>query len=115
MERDLFNQGPQHEPTGEELRDEGMERARVHADMRKADWSRDAYEFLLLFLQNNDEFLIEDVRNEAEGILPEPPSKRAWGSIAVKAAKEGHIRKIGYKEVTNPKAHKTPATLWKKI
>jgi hypothetical protein len=56
--------------------------------------------------------MVEDVRKSAIGTVEEPPSLRAWGSIIVKASKNGFIKRVGYKQVNNPLAHKTPASLW---
>ncbi len=52
------------------------------------------------------------VRLEAKGIVPEPPSLRAWGAVLLSAAKRGWIRQVGYVHVDNPKAHKANAALW---
>ena len=112
-ERTLFDQDPPIK-TGEELRNEGMKQATDHANMRYRPWSEEAYTFLLKFLQSHNEFMVEDVRKASEGIVSTPPSLRAWGSIVVRAAKEGHIQRIGYASVSNAKAHRTPATVWLK-
>lgn len=90
-----------------------MQRALDSANEKVPSWSDRAFAFLLEFITRNDEFLAEDVRNEAKGIVPDPPSKRAWGGVIVRAKKEGYIVSIGFKQVSNPKAHRTPATLWK--
>lgn len=109
---DLFSQ---MSPTGEELRDAGMQKAEDHANQKQPTWSDKAYIFLLGFARRNDTFMVEEVRQAARGIVPEPPSLRAWGSVVTKAAKAGAIKRIGYKEVENPKAHCTPASVWMKI
>lgn len=104
----IFNTGP-------ELRDQGMQRATNHADAVINDWSETAYQFLLGYLHSHSLFMTEDVRKASEGIVPEPPSLRAWGSIIVRAAKSGFIKRAGYENVKNARAHSTPATLWRKI
>jgi len=101
--------------TGTELRDQGMKKAVDHADAIINDWSEGAYQFLLIFLQHRSIFMTEEVREASMGIVPEPPSLRAWGSVIVRAAKSGHIQRAGYKNVKNTKAHSTPATVWKKV
>jgi len=98
---------------GSELRDEGIKQAIEHANSKTEGWAEKAYNFLLLFIKCNPEFLTEDVRRCSTGIVPEPPSRRAWGGIVVRAAKNGIIESIGYRPVRNPKAHRTPATLWR--
>ena len=101
--------------TGRELRDEGIRTSVEHAEDTIDDWKATAYAFLVSYCRDNDEFLAEDVRTASLGLVEEPPSNRAWGAIFVKARKNNLITKIGYKEVSNPKAHRTPATLWKVV
>jgi len=97
------------------LRDAGIKRAVDHADKKNADWSKKAYSFLKEFIYLYDaDFMGEDVRTSSAGIVPVPPSKRAWGSVILKAAKDGLIEKIGYQVTTNPKAHRAIATVWKR-
>lgn len=96
-------------------RDIGMEAAKVHADSKELSWSEQAYKFLLGYCKTNKEFMAEEVRVAATDVVPEPPSKRAWGSIFMKAAKNEVIKRIGFKKTTNPKAHRTPATLWQVV
>ena len=97
------------------LRDEGINKAIDHADKKDDKWSEKAYKYFLYYLKSHCEFMAEDVRIASAGIIPEPPSKRAWGAIFVKAVKEGLIERKGFRNVKNPKAHLTPATLWEKI
>ena len=105
---DLFSQ-----PTGNDLRDLGIRVAVEHADKKEEKWSEKAYEFLINFIKLNDEFMVEDVRKASEGIINEPPSLRAWGGIIVRASKENLITRVGFRNVTNSKAHSTPASVWK--
>ncbi len=97
---------------GQILRDKGIARAVSHANSQEPRWADKAYSFLLEFLDDHTTFLTEEVRREAIGSIPEPPSKRAWGGVVVRACKAGYIKKIGHKNVSNPAAHCTPATLW---
>jgi ribosomal protein L36 len=98
--------------TGFDLRDDGIRRALKHANSKNPEWSESAFNFLKDYLKTHNEFMLEDVRMSSQNIIPEPPSKRAWGAIAVRGAKVGLIRRKGYQNVINPKAHATPATLW---
>ena len=98
--------------TGQELRDIGISQSMENADKQCNDWTYYAYQFLLNYTKSNKEFMAEDVRIESKGIVEEPPSKRAWGGIFVKAVKSGLIKRKGFMNVKNPKAHCTPATLW---
>jgi len=100
---------------GAKLRDRGIDRAVSHADSVEPQWSEQAYQFLLTFLTHNREFMAEDVREASIGIVPEPPSNRAWGGVIVRAAKAGYIRKAGFKKVRNSRAHCTPAAVWQSL
>jgi len=97
---------------GNQLRDLGMNTALMNAESKNEGWGEEAYSFLVKYSKTNKQFLAEDVRVASENSVPEPPNKRAWGSIFVRANKEGIIRRIGFLEVNNPKAHRTPASLW---
>lgn len=97
---------------GEKLRDLGIKQSLENAEDKFENWGLLAYSFLLLYIKENDTFMAEDVRAASEGIIPDPPSKRAWGGIFVKAKKNKIIKSIGFSSVKNPKAHRTPATLW---
>lgn len=95
-------------------RDQGIERAVVHADQVNEGWSEKAYQFLKRFLSIHvGTFQAEEVRSYAAQMdFPLPPSARAWGAVIVRAAKEGLISGVGYKAVRNKKAHATPARVW---
>ena len=108
--------------TGEELRDRGIKKAVNHADQLTEKWSEKAYEKLKLFLSHeinqiqNFEFMTEQFREFCEvTFLDDPPSLRAFGGIMAKAAKVGLIERVGYANVTNPKAHATPAAIWRRV
>jgi hypothetical protein len=95
------------------LRDRGIKRSKQNADVQIDQWSEKAFTFLKEFISLAEyPFMAEDVRNHPDCTVPEPPSKRAWGAILVRAAKLGLIRRVGYRETKNPWAHRTPATLW---
>jgi photosystem II stability/assembly factor-like uncharacterized protein len=77
-------------------RDIGMEKALAHAENTHAGWKHAAYHFLVLYAKQHAEFISEDVgdAHEAAG-LPQPPTRRAWGSLYRKAAREGIIVQSG--------------------
>lgn len=100
---------------GKELRDIGIAKSENNANSKNENWSFRAYWFLLQYIRNHNEFMAEEVRTASRGKVPQPPSNRAWGSVFVKAVKSGKIKRKGYKTVSNPKAHRTPATLWEVI
>lgn len=108
--------GKINEGTGRELRDIGIQKAVDHANEVEPKWSDQAYAFLVQFLRIHEgEFMTEMVRGYATANgLSVPPSKRAWGAIVVKAAKNNLIVKKGYNQVTNPEAHMANAYIWVK-
>lgn len=101
--------------SGEELRDSGMKRVLDNADEQIPQWSHFAYNFLLTYIKDNKEFMVEEVRLASEDHIPPPPSARAWGGIIVKAVKSGLVRRSGFRNVKNAKAHCTPASVWEVI
>jgi hypothetical protein len=93
-----------------------MQMALDFAESRITDWGRMAYDHLLHYAMTHDEFMVEELRQHAHASgLPEPPSARAWGAVTSKAFKLGNIVRVGYRAVSNPKAHCTPAAVWKHI
>lgn len=100
-------------PTADDLAQDGMDRAVGHANRTSPEWSQRAFEILTSYASIHFEFMTEDVRNWAEKLgLPQAPSARAWGAVAIRASRENVIRKEGYRKTQNPLAHGTPATLW---
>ena len=97
---------------GRNLRDQGIKRSLETADTKSEKWSSRAYLFLLEYIKSNKEFMAEDVRVASNGVVPIPANNRAWGAIFVMAKKNNIINSNGYSCVKNPKAHRTPATLW---
>ena len=97
-------------------RDNGMNVAVLNADDRRTDWAIAAYEHLELFLYHHQEpFMAEEARVFAEKVgFPEPPSKRAWGAIMIRAKNRGLIEFVCYHKTSNPKANATPAAVWRK-
>src|SRR6185369_14696511 len=103
------------ELTGERLRDAGIQIAKDHADAKNESWSETVYKMFLIFIQRSEPFMAEDFRAFCdEHKMPPPPSLRAYGHIIVRAAKEKLIVQVGYGKTSNPKAHKTPANIWKR-
>lgn len=104
------------ELSGEDLKNEGIERSKNNADAsHNGNWSQVAYKFLVEYIRNPKvkTFMTEDIRMASGDKVPEPPSLRAWGSIIVRASKEGLIQAVGYNTVSNPRAHKAFARVWK--
>lgn len=99
-------------PSGEDLRDEAIQRALDHADQEAEKWSDHAYEFLLKYMEEHPTFMTEDVRLASSGIIPEPPSQRAWGGIVRRASQAGLIMSTRTQSVKNPAAHCANAAVW---
>lgn len=94
------------------LRDQGIKRAVDHAG---DEWKDRAYRIFISFVKLNGRqpFMTEDVRMYAGHAIEEPPDRRAWGHIAVKAARAGLIMKIGYAPHKDPSRHNGPSTIWR--
>jgi len=101
--------------TGSAMRDIGIRKATQHANQVHEDWSDKAFYFLKWFVtRQHIEFMAEDVREASKNFVAEPPSKRAWGGVIVRAKKQGIIKSVGFRKVSNAKAHSAFATLWVK-
>lgn len=99
--------------TAEALRDAGMKLAEESANEKVPEWSDACYALILHYvIITSAPFLAEDFRAWVDNKIAQPPSKRAYGGIMMRAANEKVIRKVGYGKTTNPKAHSTPATRW---
>lgn len=96
-------------------RDRGIQRSVTHAEEVIMGWSSHAFAFLQDYISKHRQFMTEDLREASKGIVPVPPSNRAWGAIIVRAVKSGMIRRVGFRPVKNRNAHCTPATLWEVI
>lgn len=109
MQRELF--------TGQQLKQEGMQRATENADRTHEGWSEKALSLLKEFVCKTDGgFMGEDVREYATAKgLDVPPSKRAWGNVMVTAKAKGIIRSVSIGPVKNPKAHNANATVWRRV
>jgi hypothetical protein len=99
-------------PTGMDLRNRGIKRAVEHAEDIHDEWQAKALDFLYIYAKKHDKFSGEMVRQEAKGVVSDPPSLRAWGAILLQGARRGWISQVGYVQVNNPKAHRANAALW---
>jgi hypothetical protein len=97
-----------------EEKNKGIDQSINHANEVIDNWSERAYGILLKFLSvHRGTFMAEEVRSYAELMdFPLPPSARSWGSVFVRASKNGLIEGRGYGLVRNIKAHRTPARVW---
>lgn len=101
---------------GERLKEIGMQSAVDHANAKSPGWSAKAREFIInKFLPLHKRFMTEDIR--AFAALHDfelPPHGRAWGGVVAGLAKDLLIINIGTAKVKNPKAHRTPASVWER-
>jgi hypothetical protein len=102
--------------TGRDLKERGMNQAETHANQVHEKWSEKAYDLFKAFLvKTSSPFKIEDFREYVKNLLPAPPSLRAFGGVAMRAAKSGLIKRVGYAKVNNAKAHQANASLWMRV
>jgi hypothetical protein len=99
-----------------EARDKGIKRAVEHADKVHDRWSEKCYGLFKDFInEQHAPFQTETFRHSIAGLLEEPPHKRAFGAIVVRAAREGLIKRVGSAPVSNIKAHMALANVWQKV
>lgn len=84
------------------------------ADHAGEDWREAAFNALRSFAEKTINFLIEDARAYAtrNGVAA-PHDSRAWGSITVRAIKEGVIVRDGY--APSKTGHMRPMPVWKSL
>ena len=102
--------------SGNQSRDQGIQRSLFSAEKKSPGWLEMAVAALENYILNHpdEKFQTEDVRIWAyEYGLPKPKNDRAWGSVVVRAKREGIIHFVGYANVKNPRAHSTPASVWR--
>lgn len=100
---------------GQQLAEQGMERAAEHADAVTPNWQTDAFNALLAVAAKGDPFMVDDAR----GYLlatggKDAPDARAWGAIATRAAKAGYIRAHGWGGAQRASGHNGPRRVWVK-
>lgn len=99
-----------------DLAEQGAQLAADHADAVIEDWQDRAFYLLTEFCRHHAygaQLTSERIRQYAEKQgLPNPPDKRAWGAIMLKAARKNLIRKIGWTTANDPKVHNNPVSLW---
>lgn len=96
------------------LRDDGIKRAADHADSANPTWGQRAFAAFKSFAMTHLVFTTEEVRLDAElHGLPDPPDKRAWGSVAARAARQGFVIRHGHEKASSPKVHCMYVTRWR--
>lgn len=104
--------------TGETLKEKGMAKAIANANRVETGWSERAYQMFLKFidgLPTDRKFMAETFRLYAfDHRLPAPPHLRAFGGIISRASNAGLIVRVTSAPVSNPKAHRALANVWRK-
>lgn len=102
-----------------EQRDKGMEIAEANAEINHPGWKVMAYDMLKDWLKGwpkGYRFRIEEFRQVAQILgLPDPPSARSFGGLALKAKFAGLIKSVDLEKTTSKTAHGCFATLWEKL
>jgi hypothetical protein len=93
--------------TGLEL---GHAMAEIAADHAGEDWKDRAYSAFLAFAATKKTFITEEAREACD--VGEPPDRRAWGAIALRAKREGRIKAIGFANAKDRAVHGNVVTLW---
>lgn len=99
-------------------RDLGMAMATDKADRDQSGWSALAGNCLVRFCKAHGHgfrFLTEDVRLYCETLklIDAPENKRAWGSVMRNAARDGFVRKVGYKPALS--SNLSPKVEWEVV
>lgn len=100
--------------------DEGLQKAVDHAGQVHPEWKERCWGLFrswLLTKHAGFTFMTEDFRLwvELNNKIEQPPSLRAFGFLSIKALREGLIKHNGTARTTNPKAHRTPANVWRVV
>ena len=95
-----------------QARDDGMTLATSHADEATPGWSSVALDYLHNYALSHEIFPAWFV-TAAAGLTRSVPEKsgKAWGSLFVKAQREGWIKKDGYTQ--DPNRHCNPAPVYR--
>ena len=95
-----------------EKRDRGMKQATNHAEEVSQGWKENARALFMQYAREAQRpFLTEDVIEWAEGRIEEPPTRKAWGSIARSLSIAGLIESCGTARArTSNHSHKV---LWR--
>ena len=96
-------------------RDAGIKRATDHANRVEPRWADTAYAFLEGYAARHASFTSEDVRIAGAGLIPEPPDKRAFGGVMLRAARGGLIAHHGFAVARDPRVHCNTVRVWRSL
>lgn len=90
-------------------RDAGICAAAEHADSVDPSWSFKAYAWLCQYAYDHQYLTCIPVTRQ----FPSPTTNKAYGSLFVKAQRDGIIEKVGY--VENPERHNSPTPQYRSL
>jgi hypothetical protein len=92
----------------------GHAMAEVAANNAGELWKKEAFYAFKQYAMQHSHFTTEEVR-AANPDLPPPPDDRAWGSIALRAGREGMVVGSGWVRSSNRSAHGRVVTMWQSL
>lgn len=95
-------------PTGDDLRDEGVEAVLTSTDL---EWRIAAERRIAALASSGEGFTSEDVTR----VVGVPPSPNAVGAVIRAAAVRGVIRPVGFTTATRPSQHSATLRVWEGV
>lgn len=87
-----------------------------HADRVTPAWSDRALAALRAYCATHVDVMAEDVRAYAATLgVPQPPDRRAWGAVMLRAKAAGWIKHAGFTRAKDPRVHSNPVGTWKSL
>jgi hypothetical protein len=92
----------------------GISKAEAAGNKAGEHWKKIAYDAFVDYAKHHETFTVEQIISESS-YLPDPPDKRAWGIIAIKAKKNNIVENAGWTRSLNKSKHGIPVALWKSL
>lgn len=92
----------------------GHAMAEVAADNAGEFWKEEAFYAFKQYAMTHSHFTTEEVR-AANPDMPPPPDDRAWGSIALRAKREGVVVGSGWVRANSRTVHGMVVTMWQSM
>jgi len=109
---DLFGQEVPREPSGQALKERGMQQAESHANQVHLSWSEQAERFLKNWIRPETPFTIEQAVEASEMVIPQPPTNKAWGGVIVRLKRQGFVKALGIVKAKKASSHTGYITQW---
>jgi hypothetical protein len=97
--------------SGEQLKLKGIERVKRHNRewMERANW-------IVPAIAQYGSFTCDDVRSQAKATgIGNPEHFNAWGALLNTLARQGKIRRVGYRPSTLPSTHGRIVSVWEGV